>query len=79
MTNDTRFPVRRVYETEHEDFRASFRRFLDTRVVPDYAKWEAEGCFPEKCSPRPDLTDSWEWPSMRSTAEEESTTSGSTR
>ncbi|QTI70860.1 acyl-CoA dehydrogenase family protein [Gordonia polyisoprenivorans] len=48
MTNDTRSPVRRVYETEHEDFRASFRRFLDTRVVPDYAKWEAEGLFPRE-------------------------------
>ncbi|MCZ4548470.1 acyl-CoA dehydrogenase family protein [Gordonia rubripertincta] len=35
-----------VYEDEHEDFRASFRSFLESRVVPDYLKWEKQGILP---------------------------------
>nr|WP_207839851.1 acyl-CoA dehydrogenase family protein [Williamsia soli] len=35
-----------VYEDEHEDFRASFRQFLESRVVPDYLKWEKQGILP---------------------------------
>ncbi len=35
--------ARSVYEPEHEAFRESFRRFLDTEVVPGYENWEREG------------------------------------
>ncbi|OZG30857.1 acyl-CoA dehydrogenase [Williamsia sp. 1138] len=35
-----------VYEDEHEDFRASFRSFLESRVVPDYLEWEKQGILP---------------------------------
>ncbi|WP_372477198.1 acyl-CoA dehydrogenase family protein [Gordonia liuliyuniae] len=44
--NAKRQQPRSVYDAEHEQFRVSFRRFLDSRVVPDYAKWEADGVIP---------------------------------
>ncbi|WP_211188694.1 acyl-CoA dehydrogenase family protein [Gordonia asplenii] len=39
---------RSVFDAEHEEFRDSFRRFLDTRVVPDYPKWESAGVVPRE-------------------------------
>ncbi|MBM7367379.1 acyl-CoA dehydrogenase family protein [Gordonia hydrophobica] len=38
--------ARRVYEPEHEEFRASFRRFLESTVIPNYPQWEADGVVP---------------------------------
>ncbi|MFI1465567.1 acyl-CoA dehydrogenase family protein [Nocardia carnea] len=35
-----------VYDTEHESFRQSFRTFLESRVVPDYPRWERDGIIP---------------------------------
>lgn len=37
-----------VYEAEHHSFRQSFRRFLESRVVPDYPEWERDGIIPRR-------------------------------
>ncbi|MGW0039442.1 acyl-CoA dehydrogenase family protein [Gordonia sp. NPDC003376] len=37
---------RRVYDDEHEQFRQSFRRFLDDSVTPFYDRWEVDGIVP---------------------------------
>ncbi len=37
-----------IYETEHESFRASFRAFLESRVVPNYSRWEKDGIIPRE-------------------------------
>jgi alkylation response protein AidB-like acyl-CoA dehydrogenase len=34
---------RTVFEDEHEDFRASFRRFVEKEIVPNHDRWEREG------------------------------------
>jgi acyl-CoA dehydrogenase len=34
---------RTLYESEHEQFRDSFRRFLDAEAVPYYQQWEHDG------------------------------------
>jgi alkylation response protein AidB-like acyl-CoA dehydrogenase len=34
---------RTLFDEEHELFRASFRRFLDTHVLPNREKWQREG------------------------------------
>jgi acyl-CoA dehydrogenase len=34
---------RTLYESEHEQFRDSFRRFLDAEAVPYYEQWEHDG------------------------------------
>jgi alkylation response protein AidB-like acyl-CoA dehydrogenase len=39
---------RTLYEDEHEEFRASFRRFVDDEVVPHRAEWEAAGITPRE-------------------------------
>ena len=39
---------RALYETEHEAFRESFRRFLDAEVVPHLEAWEAAGIAPRE-------------------------------
>ncbi|QJY45407.1 acyl-CoA dehydrogenase family protein [Pseudonocardia broussonetiae] len=39
---------RTLYETEHEAFRESFRRFLDTEVVPHHERWAAAGIVPRE-------------------------------
>jgi acyl-CoA dehydrogenase len=36
---------RDVFSPEHELFRDSVRRFLQTEVVPNIERWEARGCF----------------------------------
>ena len=43
-------PTRRraIYEDDHEDFRASFRRFLAKEVVPHYEQWERDGIVPRE-------------------------------
>ncbi|GAC68528.1 acyl-CoA dehydrogenase [Gordonia soli NBRC 108243] len=40
--------MRDVYDDEHEAFRQSFRRFLESRVVPDYDTWERDGVVPRE-------------------------------
>ena len=37
---------RTLFEDTHEDFRASFRTFLEREVVPHYAEWEHAGIVP---------------------------------
>ena len=37
---------RTLFEDEHEQFRASFRRWLDKEVVPHHAEWEEAGIVP---------------------------------
>ncbi len=37
---------RRLFDAEHEDFRASVRAFLDKEVLPHQAAWEADGIVP---------------------------------
>jgi alkylation response protein AidB-like acyl-CoA dehydrogenase len=32
-----------IYETEHEDFRATVRTFLEKEVVPHHEQWESDG------------------------------------
>ena len=34
---------RRLFSSEHEEFRASFRRFLDKEVIPHHEAWEERG------------------------------------
>jgi acyl-CoA dehydrogenase len=37
---------RTIFAGEHEQFRATVRRFLEREVLPDYAKWEEAGLAP---------------------------------
>jgi acyl-CoA dehydrogenase len=39
---------RALFEDLHEDFRASFRTFLEREVAPGYADWEREGIVPRE-------------------------------
>jgi alkylation response protein AidB-like acyl-CoA dehydrogenase len=39
---------RALFDDIHEDFRASFRRFLQREVVPHYAQWERDGIVPRE-------------------------------
>ena len=39
---------RALYEDDHEDFRASFRRFLAKEVVPHFEQWEKDGIVPRE-------------------------------
>ena len=49
MSNDKTTRTRRaLYDDEHEAFRDSFRSFLESRVVPQYAQWERDGIVPRK-------------------------------
>ena len=34
---------RRLFAPEHEEFRASFRRFLEKEVIPKHEAWEERG------------------------------------
>jgi alkylation response protein AidB-like acyl-CoA dehydrogenase len=34
---------RTLYDADHEEFRASFRKFLDAEAIPNLAEWEAAG------------------------------------
>src|SRR3954451_600251 len=49
-------PRRALFEPEHDDYRESFRRFLQAEVVPHYAEWEAAQLVPRelfaKCAER---------------------------
>ncbi|MES2488253.1 MAG: acyl-CoA dehydrogenase family protein [Pseudomonadota bacterium] len=35
---------RSIFSAEHEDFRSTFRRFLDEEVVPHHERWEEQQC-----------------------------------
>jgi alkylation response protein AidB-like acyl-CoA dehydrogenase len=39
---------RALYEDLHEDFRASFRTFLEREVIPHYMDWERDGIVPRE-------------------------------
>ena len=39
---------RTLYDTDHEDFRASYRAFLEREMVPHREKWEAAGIVPRE-------------------------------
>lgn len=39
---------RHLYETEHEEFRASFRAFVEKEIVPHSADWEKAGIVPRE-------------------------------
>src|SRR5690242_8086142 len=39
---------RTIFEPEHEQFRASFRRWVDAEIVPHYLQWEADGIVPRE-------------------------------
>jgi alkylation response protein AidB-like acyl-CoA dehydrogenase len=39
---------RRLFESEHEQFRSSFRRFLDTEVLPHVGEWDRDGIVPRE-------------------------------
>ncbi|MEY2462815.1 MAG: hypothetical protein QOH64_953 [Acidimicrobiaceae bacterium] len=39
---------RTLFENEHEQFRASFRRWLDKEVVPHHLEWEEAGIVPRE-------------------------------
>ncbi|WP_163765103.1 acyl-CoA dehydrogenase family protein [Mycolicibacterium parafortuitum] len=39
---------RNLFDEDHELFRESFRRFLDTEVVPHYDQWERDGIVPRE-------------------------------
>ena len=34
---------RKLFSPEHEEFRASFRRFLEKEVIPHHEAWEERG------------------------------------
>ena len=50
MSSPSPAPPRRrtLYDDEHEDFRESFRRFLDKEVVPHVETWELDGIVPRE-------------------------------
>lgn len=37
---------RKLFTTEHEQFRAVFRRFVEREIIPHHGEWEAAGCVP---------------------------------
>ncbi|MEI8286907.1 MAG: acyl-CoA dehydrogenase family protein, partial [Actinomycetes bacterium] len=37
---------RTIYNADHEAFRASFRAWLDNKVVPNHEEWETAGIAP---------------------------------
>ena len=39
---------RTIFEDEHEQFRASFRRWVDAEIVPHYLDWEKDGIVPRE-------------------------------
>jgi alkylation response protein AidB-like acyl-CoA dehydrogenase len=39
---------RTLFGAEHEDFRKSFRRFVDEEIVPHHEKWEEQQCVDRK-------------------------------
>ena len=41
-------PKRDLFEPEHDDYRESFRRFLQAEVVPHYPEWEAAQLVPRE-------------------------------
>ena len=38
---------RTIFETEHDDYRESFRRFLEKEVVPEFPQWEQDHIVPK--------------------------------
>ena len=46
--SDMEFFERTCYESDHEQFRAVFRQWLDAEVVPHHETWEADGIVPRE-------------------------------
>ncbi len=42
------FFERTCYESDHEQFRAVFRQWLDAEIVPNHEKWEVDGIVPRE-------------------------------
>ena len=59
---------RTLFDDTHEDFRASFRRFLEREVVPHHEQWERDGIVPRELFSAPARTASWPWRSPSTTA-----------
>ena len=39
---------RRIFDDEHEDFRESFRRFVEAEIRPHHGEWERDGVVPRE-------------------------------
>ena len=62
---------RTLFEDLHEDFRASFRTFLEREVVGEegrYGQWEREGIVPREVFAAAGRGASWRWRSPSATA-----------
>jgi alkylation response protein AidB-like acyl-CoA dehydrogenase len=42
------FGRRRLFDDDHQDFRDSFRRFLEEEIRPSFAAWETQGLIPRE-------------------------------
>ncbi|MDV6211964.1 acyl-CoA dehydrogenase family protein [Rhodococcus erythropolis] len=45
---DTKISPASPYDAEHDDFRASFRTFVESRIKPQYPQYELDGILPRK-------------------------------
>ena len=43
-------PRRPIFDDDHQDYRESFRSFLNAEVVPHFAEWDAAGIAPKELS-----------------------------
>ena len=41
-------PRRELFDDEHEDYRASFRQFVEREVIPDFPEWEKAQLVPRE-------------------------------
>ena len=39
---------REIFDHDHDDFRASVRRFVADEISPNFEKWEEEGLTPRE-------------------------------
>jgi len=72
---------RTLYDDVHEDFRASFRTFLEREVLGEqgrYGEWERDGIVPREVFALPAAAASSGWPCPRATAAPARRTSAST-
>ena len=72
---------RTLFEDLHEDFRASFRTFLEREVVGEegrYGEWEAAGIVPREVFAAAGREGFLAWPSLRPTEAAGSTISATT-
>jgi alkylation response protein AidB-like acyl-CoA dehydrogenase len=48
MTEDRHMIARRLFDSEHDSFRAQIRRFIAERIAPFHRQWELQGCVPRE-------------------------------